>query len=155
VPYDPVRTLAVIEQSQGILQLSTVAVQAEFRDLVDNPILAYLSTVSASGVPTVSPIWFEYTDGHVVFSTQDQTRKRRNCAANPNVALCIGDPTDPYRYIELRGVVVEMTADGAHAHLDAMSQRYTHEPVFPGHDYSVPRSLVTVRLDRVITQPAV
>jgi PPOX class probable F420-dependent enzyme len=134
--------------------VSAVAIPAEFRDLVDAPLLALLSTVSASNAPTVSPIWIEYTEGNIVFSTQDQTLKRRNCAVNPNVAFCLIDPTDPYRYIELRGVVVEMTAEGAHAHLDAMSQRYTNEPVFPGHDYSVPRSLVTVRLGRVITQPA-
>lgn len=132
--------------------MSIVDIPAEFHDLVDHPIVAMLATVSAAGTPTVSPIWIEYTDGHVVFSTQDRTLKRQNSAANANLAFCLVDPTNPYRYLELRGVVVEMTPDGAHAHLDAMSQRYRNEPVYPNHDYSAPRSLIKVRVGRVIAQ---
>lgn len=134
--------------------MSGVVIPTDFLDLVTNPVVAVLATVSENGAPTVSPIWIEYSDGHVLFSSQDRTRKRNNCAVNPHVAFCLTDPTDPYRYLELRGTVVEMTPDGAHAHLDAMSERYRNEPVYSGHDYSVPRSLVKVRVDRVITQPA-
>lgn len=133
--------------------MATSVVPTEFMDLLTGPVVALLATTSRSCVPYVSPIWIEYADDHLFFSSQDRTLKRRNVAANPNVSLCLLDPGDPYRYMELRGVVTKMTVEGAHEHLDKLSQRYRGEAVFPGHDYSVPRTLMKMRIDKVIVQP--
>jgi tRNA pseudouridine-54 N-methylase len=44
---------------------------------------------------------------------------------NPRVALVILDPNDPYRYIQIRGKVVEITTEGAREHIDTLSKKYT------------------------------
>lgn len=44
---------------------------------------------------------------------------------NPRVTLLCYDPREPLRYLEIRGCVEEMTEEGALAHLDGLSERYT------------------------------
>ena len=52
---------------------------------------------------------------------------------NPRVTLLCFDPREPLRYLEVRGIVEEMTEAGALEHLDGLSQRYTGlTPYFGG-----------------------
>ena len=52
---------------------------------------------------------------------------------NPRVTLLCFDPREPLRYLEVRGVVEEMTEAGALEHLDGLSRRYTGlTPYFGG-----------------------
>ena len=52
---------------------------------------------------------------------------------NPRVTLLCFDPREPLRYVEVRGVVEEMTEVGALEHLDGLSLRYTGlTPYFGG-----------------------
>jgi hypothetical protein len=44
---------------------------------------------------------------------------------DPHVALTIIDPQDPYRYVQIRGKVVEITENGAGEHIDTLSKKYT------------------------------
>jgi len=128
-------------------------VPVEFGDLFTEAVVATVASVDGAGAPTVSPIWIEYRDGNVIFSTLERTLKRRNLAGNAAVAFCLLDPANPYRYVELRGVVIEMTSVGAHEHLDLMARRYWGEESYPGHDYAAARSLVTAKIDRVNVEP--
>ena len=48
---------------------------------------------------------------------------------DPRVTLLCYDPRQPLRYLEVRGTVVEMTEDGAAAHLDALASKYMGRPV--------------------------
>ncbi len=52
-------------------------------------------------------------------------RKEKNMQANPHVTLLIFETDSPLRYLEVRGHVVEMTEDGAVAHLDELARSYT------------------------------
>ena len=42
----------------------------------------------------------------------------------PAVALAISDPADPYRYMQIRGRVVEVTEEGARDMIDHLSEKY-------------------------------
>lgn len=44
--------------------------------------------------------------------------KDKNLRRNPRVALSIQDPDNPYRYMQVRGRVAEITEQGADAHID-------------------------------------
>ena len=52
-------------------------------------------------------------------------RKEKNMQRDPKVTLLCYDPHQPLRYLEVRGKVVEMTEEGALAHLDQLCKRYT------------------------------
>ena len=47
------------------------------------------------------------------------------------MALAIVDPDNPYRYLEIRGTVVEITEDGADKHIDKMAKKYMGLDKYP------------------------
>jgi PPOX class probable F420-dependent enzyme len=56
--------------------------------------------------------------------------KDKNVRHDPRVALSIQDPDNPYRYVQVRGKVVEITQDGADEHANKLSQKYVSKPVY-------------------------
>ena len=91
----------------------------------------YLATTMTDGSPQVTPIWFN-TDGEYILINSAAGRiKDRNMRARPLVALCITDPSDPYRYIQIRGKVVEVTTEGADHHIDVLAFKYTGKEKYP------------------------
>jgi PPOX class probable F420-dependent enzyme len=57
--------------------------------------------------------------------------KDRNMRRNPHVALSIVDPDNAYRYLELRGRVVEITEAGADDHIDRLAKKYLGQDRYP------------------------
>jgi len=51
--------------------------------------------------------------------------------ADPRVAIEILDPDDPYRYLQIRGKVVEITEEGADAHIDKLAKKYLGKDTYP------------------------
>ena len=92
---------------------------------------AHLATTLPDGSPHSVPIWIGVEGDHVVFFTQTGSRKARNLARDPRVAISIVDLENPYRGAHLRGRVVE-TVEGERALeiIDRLAQKYTGAP-FP------------------------
>jgi PPOX class probable F420-dependent enzyme len=85
---------------------------------------AYLATLMADGTPQVTPVWFNADDQYILVNTAVGRVKDRNMKARPHVALCIADPKNPYRYVQIRGKVVEHTTEGANDHIDSLAWKY-------------------------------
>ena len=90
-----------------------------------------LATVRADGSPHVAPIWFILDGEDLVFMTGADTAKGRAMRRDPRVALALMDPENPYRYLEIRGRVVEITEQGADAHIDKMAKKYLGVDKYP------------------------
>ena len=88
-----------------------------------------LSTLMNNGFPQATPVWFDTEDGYILINSAQGRTKDRNMRRCPQVALAILDPQNPYRYIQVRGRVIEVTTHGADAHINQLSHKYT------GHDY--------------------
>ena len=58
-------------------------------------------------------------------------RKDKNMRANPSVSIALSDPDNPYRYLEVRGKVVEVTEEGADEHIDKMARKYMDVDKYP------------------------
>jgi len=86
---------------------------------------AYLATTMTDGSPQVTPVWFNTDGKHILVNTAQGRIKDRNMRARPQVALCIADPGNPYRYLQIRGKVGEFTTEGADAHIDTLAGKYT------------------------------
>jgi PPOX class probable F420-dependent enzyme len=99
-----------------------------YRDLFTKKAFAHVATVGRDGAPQVTPVWVDYDGAHVLINTARGRVKDRNLQRNPTVALSVQDPDNPYRYLQVRGRVVEVTEKGADAHIDALAKRYM------GHD---------------------
>ena len=97
----------------------------------DRKALANLGTVMADGSPQVTPVWFDY-DGKVIGVNSAKGRvKDLNMRRDPHVALSIVDPENPYRYLALRGRVVEITETGADDHIDRLAKKYLGQDRYP------------------------
>ena len=85
---------------------------------------AYLATIMPDGSPQVTPVWFNVSGDFILVNSARGRLKDRNMRARPQVALAIADPKNPYRYMQIRGKVVEITSEGARAHIDALAYKY-------------------------------
>ena len=103
-----------------------------YRDLLTKKSFAHVATVGRDGSPQVTPVWIDYDGTHVLFNTARGRVKDKNLQRSPHVALTIMDPDNPYRYVQIRGRVVEMTEQGADPHIDALAKKYTGQDRYPG-----------------------
>jgi PPOX class probable F420-dependent enzyme len=120
--------------------------------MVDRPTFAHLATLLPDGTPHVTPTWVDTEDGyeHVLINTARTRRKERNVGADPRVGLSILDPDDPYRHLTLWGAVVELTEEGARAHIDELARQYMDVDEYPYHDSDPgPRVILRIRPDHV------
>jgi PPOX class probable F420-dependent enzyme len=97
----------------------------------DRKALAHLGTVMPSGAPQVTPVWFDYDGKFFRVNSARGRVKDRNMRRNPAVALSIVDPADPYRYVSVRGRVVEITEREGDAHIDRLAKRYLGKDRYP------------------------
>jgi nitroimidazol reductase NimA-like FMN-containing flavoprotein (pyridoxamine 5'-phosphate oxidase superfamily) len=51
--------------------------------------VAVLGTNGADGSPVLTPIWYLYTDGHLLMRTDKQSVKAKNIARDPRVTVCV------------------------------------------------------------------
>jgi PPOX class probable F420-dependent enzyme len=100
------------------------AVPASHLDLLERPLFGHLATVRPDGTPQVSPMWYLWDGETVSFTTTTTRAKHRNVTRVPQVALSIHDPGQPYRYLEVRGVVERVDPDPAGAFFDVLARRY-------------------------------
>jgi len=107
------------------------AIPEKYRDLFNKPAFASLATLMPNGSPQVTPVWVDYDGKHVIFNSAKGRQKDRNVRREPRVALTIMDPENPYRYLEVRGRVKEITEKGADAHIDKMAKKYLNKDKYP------------------------
>jgi PPOX class probable F420-dependent enzyme len=100
-------------------------------DLFKKKAFAHLATLMADGNPQTTPVWVDYDGKHVLINTAQGRQKDKNMQRDGRVALSISDPDNPYRYLEVRGRVVERTHNGADQHIDAMAQKYLGKDKYP------------------------
>jgi len=103
----------------------------KYKDLFDKKAFANLATVMPDGTPQVTPVWVDYDGKHVLVNSARGRRKDKNMERNPAVALSILDPDNPYRYLEVRGRVVDITEEGADEHIDKMAKKYMGVDTYP------------------------
>lgn len=94
------------------------------RDLLENPNYGALGTVRPDATVQVNPMWFEFDGEHVLFTHTTTRQKYRNLRANPSMSLMVFDPAQPYRYIEVRGRLVDEVPDPEGAFYVRLGQRY-------------------------------
>lgn len=103
----------------------------KYADLFHKKAFASLATLMPDGAPQVTPVWVDFDGKSVIVNTAKGRQKDRNMRANPRVALAIIDPDNPYRYLEVRGRVTEITEDGADSHIDKMAKKYLGQDKYP------------------------
>lgn len=102
-------------------------IPASHLDLVSDKTkaFAYLATLMEDGTPQVTPVWFGWNGEQIWINTARGRVKDTNMTERPDVAMTITNPDNPYRFLQIRGQVVESTTEGAHEYIDQLSMKYT------------------------------
>jgi PPOX class probable F420-dependent enzyme len=119
------------------------------RTLIGRPVLASLTTLNADGSPQITPLWVDLDGDDLLFNTAEGRVKARNLHRDPRVAVSVIDPEDSYNVVAVRGTVVDITTDGADAHIDALAQKYLGVDTYPMRRDGEVRIKVRVRTDRI------
>ena len=61
------------------------------------------------------------------------------------------DPDNPYRYVQVRGRVAEITEAGADAHIDALAKKYTGQDRYAHRQPGEVRVIYKITPERVQT----
>lgn len=129
------------------------AIPQQYRDLFETKAFANLATLRADGTAHVSPVWIDYDGRHLSFNSTRGRAKVRQIERDPRVTFSVQDPHNPYRYVEVRGHVVETTEKGADAHVDALAKKYLGRDTYPFRRPGEVRVLIKVEPDSVHGQP--
>ena len=118
-------------------------------DLLRRPSPCFVATLMPDGRPQLTQTWVDTDGGHVLINTVEGFQKVRNLRRDPRVTLNVCDPDEITRYVEVRGRVVDITAEGGGEHIEILSQRYTGQPYawYGGRDQV--RLIVAIQPDKV------
>ena len=104
----------------------------DFHDLLlgETKAFAFVATTMEDGSPQVTTVWFNTDGEHILINSAKGRTKDRNMRARPEVAIAIMDPRMPYRYIQIRGRIVEITEKNAREHINLLAKKYMDRNVF-------------------------
>src|ERR1041384_5530040 len=120
----------------------------KYRDLFQKRAFASLGTLMPDGSPQVTPVWVDLEGDLVIINTAKGRQKDRNMRRDARVALAIIDPDNPYRYLEIRGRIVEITEQGADQHIDKMAKKYLGADKYPYRQPSEQRVIYKIECER-------
>ena len=124
-------------------------IPTELEDLFQGDALAQIATLRGDGTPHLTPIWIDLEGDRILVNTRADRVKAKHMQQRPDVAVCIVDPADPYRYITVNGVVDSVEEAGAMAHMDRLAARYLRVSKYPWAKPGERRLLFRVRPTRV------
>ncbi len=106
-------------------------IPAKYMDLFNKKAFASLGTLMPDGRPQVTPVWVDYDGKHVIVDSARGRQKDKNMRRDPRVSLAIIDPDNPYRYMEIRGQVAEVTEQEADQWIDRLAKKYLGVDKYP------------------------
>ena len=129
---------------------STLSPQAV--KLLQEPQLAHFITLMPDGTPQPTPVWIDVEEdgGHILINTADTRVKTQNIDRDPRVAVSVADKANDFRYVLVRGTVVERRFEGADAHIDKLAKKYLGADRYPNHTDQERRVILRIKPDHVI-----
>jgi PPOX class probable F420-dependent enzyme len=89
----------------------SVDIPADYLPLLIAPNYGHLATIRPDDTVQVNPMWFEFDGEQLRFTHTTKRAKFRNLQRNPSMSLSVIDPDDPFRYLEVRGRLVDVVPD--------------------------------------------
>ena len=109
----------------------SAVIPASYQDLLNDPIVVTLTTVSAQGAPYSVAVWRRWDGEYLLITSDAGTRKHKNVLANPQVSVLALDPRNPYRYLSIGGAA-EVVETGVEEELDRQTLLFKGEPHYFG-----------------------
>jgi PPOX class probable F420-dependent enzyme len=137
----------------GMDDTDDVRLSERARELLTGMRIGYLSTARRDGHLGVVPVGVVRDGDMVKFSSQAATEKVRSLRSDPRVTLCVPDPADVTRYVEIRGIA-EVDDDVDRAFVNWIAREFMGADEYPHESPSVKRVVVTIH-PRHVAMPRV
>jgi PPOX class probable F420-dependent enzyme len=117
---------------------ATSTIPDSYFDLVDEPVVATLGTMNASGTIQLTGVWTERDGTSFWVNIVKGHVKDKNMRVRPDVSLIWYDPENPYRFVSVTGRVTEIIdEDDAERgswvtdQIDNLAERYLGQRPYP------------------------
>ena len=114
--------------------------------LLEEPVYITLATVMPNGQPQASVVWCSYDGEYVLVNTVRGRQKEKNMRERRMATILAVDPKDPYHFLEIRGVVEEITEKGGVDHINQLAQAYVNKSKYYGDYVPAERAQQEVRV---------
>lgn len=115
------------------------------RELLTEPNFAALATLREDGSPHVSTVWVDVDGDFVLVNSATGRSKVDHAQADSRVGLSVYRHANPYNTVSITGEVVEVTTEGADAHIDAMAKKYLDQDTYPYRSDDEERVIIKIR----------
>ena len=97
--------------------------------MASGPNYAALTTLFNDGVPQTHVMWVDTDGKNILINTEIHRFKYKNILKDPRVTVMIWKHDNPFKFVEVRGVVVgEITGQDARDNIDRLSEKYWDKP---------------------------
>ncbi|CAN5244408.1 PPOX class F420-dependent oxidoreductase [soil metagenome] len=132
------------------------AIPAGYLHLLELPLYGSLGTIRPDDTVQVNPMWFDThrsDDGETTlrFTHTTKRAKFRNLQHNPSMSFAILDPENPFRYLELRGTLIEVIPDPEGEFYVHLGKRYGNPGQTPPPD-SADRVILVMSIEHTTKQ---
>ena len=122
----------------------------KYLDLFQKKSFGAFTTLMPDGSPQTTPVWVDLKDGDIWVNSALGRQKDKNVRRDARVAVTIIDADNPYRYVEVRGKVKEITQTGADAHIDAMAKKYLGQDKYPFRQPGEERVIYKIAIGKAV-----
>jgi len=129
-----------------------VAIPDKYHDLLTRPVLFSLATVMPDGQPQVTPVWGDFDGTYLRINTAAGRQKHRNMEERPQVTVMLLDPENTGRFVEVRGKIAKINAEGGNDHIDALAKKYVGVDKYPYANPAETRVICYIEPERVVGQ---
>ena len=126
----------------------TDSIPRSHQDLLTANGFLHMASLGPDGEPQVHPVWYDWDGTHLLVSSTGSRQKTKNVERDGRVAGSILDPENPYRYIEVRGVVEAVDPDPTGTLIHQLAKKYLDQDRYPWEDDNSDRVIVRIRVEK-------
>lgn len=124
------------------------AVPNSHQDILQAKGLSFVTTMRPDGLLSVHPVSTIVEGEELRFSTLKDRGKVRNIRHDDRVSVCIPDPANPLRYVELRGRA-RIEADPDRTFIDRIAREFMGVERYPYDPPGAERVTIVVTIEQV------
>jgi PPOX class probable F420-dependent enzyme len=106
----------------------TAHIPEDLADLLTTDVIGNVTAKRPDGSLATYLMWVDWDGEHVLTSSPVGSRKGAHWRRDPQVSVSVKDRDNDWRYLVIRGRVVDIRPDEGLAFIDRMSERYTGQP---------------------------
>lgn len=122
----------------------------KYLDIFEKKSFGAFTTLMPDGSPQTTPVWVDYKNGEIWVNSALGRQKDKNVRRDARVSVAVIDADNPYRYVEVRGKVTEITQAGADEHIDAMAKKYLGQDKYPFRQPGEQRVLYKIAIGKSV-----